>query len=205
MGLFLAMSGIAGADIESVKHALKTFAENNQGRIDPSPATAETWEFMIISESQPGRVTVLYPGSFMRWDEAASHISNSLGLPVFSFHIHDDDLWMYLLFNRGDEVDRFNPISEYWGELSDDERASWTGSASAVAENWPDVDASVVEKYLIEWNLDDDAPPKAHPDDQFGCDSWQLTDFMRRLGLEYPIDDRGQAHGESFKFDVEDE
>jgi len=206
MGLFLAMSGIAGADLDVVKNSLKSYAKEHDGRMEASPATAETWEFLIVSESQPGRITVAYPGEFMNWDDAAADLSRSLDVPVFSFHIHDDDLWMYVLFDKGEEIDCFNPIPAYWSnEMSDEEVAKWKGDPTLIAKQWPGVKPEAVEKYLVSWDLDDAAPGKAYPDDQFASgDCWQLTDFMRRLGLDYPIDDRGQAHGETYRFEVEE-
>jgi hypothetical protein len=41
----------------------------------------------------------------------------------------------------------------------------------------------------------------AYPDDEFPYnDCWQVTDFMCRLGLVYPIDDQGTATGASYRF-----
>ena len=97
MGRFLAMSGIAGADLAAVTSALKRYAEEHNGQMEPSQATGDPSEFLILSESRPGRVTVAYPGEFMGWDDASAYLSRSLNAPVFSFHIHDDDLWMYTL------------------------------------------------------------------------------------------------------------
>lgn len=51
--------------------------------------------------------------------------------------------------------------------------------------------------YLVEWPLEG-PPGKAHPGDQIGFDAWQVVDFMRQLGFEYP--DAGQ--GVSYRFDV---
>jgi hypothetical protein len=199
------MSGIAGADAQSVEDALRDYANTHGGSVQRCPSTEETWEFLIVSEAQPGRVTVVYPGEFMDWDDAALHLSKSLRKPVFSFHIHDDDLWMYLFFVNGVEVDQFNPIPDYWSaDISDEERLAWKGNADVIARYWPDVSAADLRDYLVAWDLDDETPGKANPAD--GCkfgDCWQLVDFMRRLGLDYPVDDRGQASGETYRFQVE--
>lgn len=204
MGLFLAMSGIANATEARIEDALREYAQSHRGKLTECPATEETWEFLILSERQPGRVTVVYPGAFMDWDDAAAHLSRSLNVPVFSFHIHDDDLWMYVLFADGEEMDHFNPIPDYWSDdLPDEERELWAGSAEAVARHWPNIQPDAIEDYLTPWNLDE-SPERAYPNDEFPSgDCWQLMDFMRRLGLDYPVDDRGQPHGRTFRFEVE--
>ena len=205
MGLFLAMSGIANASESDVENSLRDYAVSHGGKLIKCAATAETWEFLILSESQPGKVTVQYPGAFMDWDDAAAHLSRSLNVPVFSLHIHDDDLWMYVLFSQGEEIDQFNPIPDYWdGELPNEERQLWRGNATEVARHWPNVRAETIQKYLTTWNLDDESPGKAYPHDEFSYgDGWQLVDFMKRLGLDYPIDNRGRANGRTFQFVVE--
>ena len=46
-------------------------------------------------------------------------------------------------------------------------------------------------------------PGKAYESDSFPFnDCWQLIDFMQKLGLLYPIDDKGKSHGESYRFEV---
>ncbi|MCL4855402.1 MAG: hypothetical protein KJZ78_28905, partial [Bryobacteraceae bacterium] len=43
---------------------------------------------------------------------------------------------------------------------------------------------------------------KAYPADQFHYgDDWQLVDFLGKLGLDYPVDDRGAAHGATYRFE----
>ena len=125
-------------------------------------------------------------------------LSEELGKPVFSFHIHDGDLWMYVLFDQGQEVDRFNPMPDYWEELDDEaERESWRGNATAVAERVPGLAPESIERYLIFWDdeiLLSAGRPKAYPNDKFHIgDDWQIVDFMRRVGLSLPIDEQGQG------------
>jgi hypothetical protein len=45
----------------------------------------------------------------------------------------------------------------------------------------------------------EEASGRARPDDQFARgDAWQLVDFMKRLGFEYPIGQNGEQKGEAF-------
>lgn len=206
MGLFLSMSGVASDDRGTIEDALRSYAVSHQGHFERLQKSAEFPDAMVIANSGTGSTTVLYPGEFFSWDEATKHLSQSLQVPVFSFHIHDDDLWMYILFANGEEVDWFNPIPDYWIEdISDDEVQQWAGNASVVAKVWPSVSKAAITNYLARWDLDADDSVKAYSDDEF-CfnDCWQLVDFMRKLGLVFPLDERGAPHGETYHFECED-
>lgn len=79
----------------------------------------------------------------------------------------------------------------------------WAGDAGLIARVWPAVEVEEVRNYLVRWDLDDDEPGKAYSVDRFHFRScFQLIDFMRKLGLAYPLDDEGQVLGESYRFEV---
>ena len=60
-----------------------------------------------------------------------------------------------------------------------------------------------MRKYLVRWDLDAETPGKAYPDDQFRYNNcFQISDFMKRLGLVYPIDDRGGVFGDTYLFEI---
>jgi hypothetical protein len=203
MGLFLAMSGVIGAREESVVDALRAYAADNGRSLEEAELTTEDGGCLVIRGGAAG-VTVLYPGDFLDWDGAAQYLSRRLGKPVFSFHIHDSDLWMYSLYDMGDTVDQFNPVPDYWGELEEDERRSLQGNASEVARRVPGLSAEQISNYLVRWGAGVFEPGqrrRAYPTDRF-CygDDWQLLDFMSKLGLTCPADDRGAVCGAAYRF-----
>ena len=208
MGLFLSMSGVIGGDEPVVEAALREFALGGQGDLRKEQLATEDDGCLVISEGSGG-ATVLYPHGFLGWDEASEFLSRELGLPVFSFHIHDGDLWMYLLFHNGKVVDQFNPLPDYWQELDEGERRQWRGSAQEIAERVPGLAAASIAQYLVQWGpdvLERIGRRKAYPDDRFYYgDDWQLVDFMKRLGLSFPIDDRGTPFGATYRFTYEGE
>jgi hypothetical protein len=203
MGEFVAMSGVSKASRRDVLHCLEEFALAHAGTLGPAPV-GQPYDHLVLAGEDFGPITVMYPDSFLGWDESSKQLSKVLGVPVISLHIHDGDLWIYVLYRDGDEVDQFNPIPDYWSaDPSPEERSSWAGDASAVAENWDGVDAASIERYLITWDLDDDNPGKAYEADEYPIgDCWQVTDFMQKLGLTYPVDDQGRAVGETYTFEV---
>jgi len=187
MGLFLACSGIVGAGQTEVQAAYSEFLELPV----PKPFKAfrknrmDAPKYAVAGDN----VTVVYPEDFLQWDDASKYLSSKLRTAVFSFHIHDGDLWMFTAFNGGDEVTRFNPLPEYWDDgIAPEEMKKWAGDASLVASLLPGKNAQEFSPYFLHWTdevLDGDQ--KALPDDEFPSgDCWQLVDFMRRCGFAYP-------------------
>jgi hypothetical protein len=136
----------------------------------------------------------------MDWDGASAFLSADLKAPVFSFHIHDGDFWMYVLYVNGDVADRFNPIPDYWDEDPGTEAFSvWKGNPDVVAQYVKAVKRKAIANYLVRWDPDAEEESKAYPGDEFGYEDWQLLDFLRKLELPYPFDDDGGATGTVFR------
>ena len=197
------MSGVVGGDEDSIVDLLRAFATENHGSIEKADLTTDDDHCMVIREGDSG-ITVMYPGNFFDWDKVAQFISRRLERPVFSFHIHDGDLWMYLLYDKGEVVDQFNPLPDYWQELDGEERRTWQGNPAEVARRIPGLSVEQIAKYLAPWGdevFESAERKKAYPTDQFcyGSD-WQLFDFMGKLGLEHPVDDDGAPRGTTYKF-----
>jgi hypothetical protein len=201
MGLFLALSGVIGAEATDVKNVLSDFAQSQNSGLELAEGSTDAPNIGVISRNGPN-TTVVYPYEFFEWDDASKFLSEKLGRPVFSLHIHDEDLWMFILFLNGKEIDWFNPVPEYWeDDLPIEEKERWKGNASLIAELIPSVNIDAIAKYLVEWNLDDEDPKKAYFDDEFtNCDCWQMCDFMKKIGLEYPIGNDGSIRGDTFRF-----
>jgi hypothetical protein len=203
MGQFLSMSGVVGGDEDSVVDALRAYAQATDSKLENADLTLDDYGCLVVS-SGTGGVTVLYPGDFFDWDDAAKYLSKQLRRPVFSFHIHDSDFWMYSLFDKGEIVDQFNPLPDYWQELKDEERQTWYGNPAVVAQKVPGLAPEQIFNYLIQWDdevTESAARKKAYPTDQFFYgDDWQLVDFMDKLGFDFPIDDQGLPHGVTYRF-----
>ena len=190
------MSSVVGANAAEVEACVGDYVAGRQGSFERvTTALPEDQEGRLL-ESEGG-VTLVYPNHFTEWDEVSAKLSVDLKKPVFSFHIHDGDLWMFVLFVNGEEAVKFNPIPFYWEELEPEERAKWLPSAADVARFVPNVHAEQLAPYLVEWP-EDGLPGKAHPDDEYEYIDWQVVDFMRRLGFRYP--DPGQ--GALYRFKV---
>lgn len=121
-------------------------------------------------------------------DEALpKELSRELNTQVFLYHIHDGDLWMYLFFVSGELKDKYNPLPDYWGDVSEEERIKWKGNSDILAQTLH-VDKSQIEPYLIFWKEEPKRiKKKTFPGDEFTLGSdWAMIDFQRKLGIEYP-------------------
>ena len=132
-------------------------------------------------------------------------MSKELSTAAFSFHIHDSDLWMYVLYANGEIADQFNPIPNYWTEdISEEEIESWKGNAAIVLQYTTYTDLAAIENYLVRWDEEMEGEKKAYPDDTFTYEDYQVIDFMRKLGLPYPLTDDGDAKGDVYQFWTKD-
>lgn len=199
MGLFLSASGVLSPDGNAIRNAIASYVATTGGTFEPRAGTTNDRNIGVMQASE-STTTVLYPDGFSDWDDLSKFLSVELKRPVFSFHIHDGDLWMFVAFNDGKEVAWFNPIPDYWEQVDDEERNRWAGNAQSVASLVPGLAAGSIERYFVPWTEDVlAAVQKSYDDDEFaiGVD-WQLIDFMRRLGFVYPLDDAGTPTGETF-------
>ncbi len=190
-----------GADKVAVEAALHSFTSTRGGSFRRAKRSTEDPDTLVLLEAD-SKCSVLYPWEFMEWDEASRYLSAQLGVPVFSFHIHDEDLWMFVLYDKGEPVTKFNPMPEYWDDdISDEEKASWAGDSARITACIKGVTPEAISPYLRHWDLDEDDPGKAFPSDQSGFnDCWQMLDFMKKFGLRYPLDDGGEVVGETYEF-----
>lgn len=203
MGLFVAISGVPSATIQETADSLKRYVDSRGGLFEAEDnQPVKESERLILKESDSNHVSAFYPYDFFDWDEASQFLSKDLRKPVFSFHIHDGDMWIFQFFVNGELVDSFNPIPGYWDEEFED--APCGGNASLIAAYWPNITPPQIENYFVTWDMDDDEAlhEKAYPEDEFARSEWQLCDFMRKLGLEYPMDNSGNSLGRNFRMQV---
>lgn len=198
MGMFLSLSSVIGKNQEEVIKSLRKYAQSANGGLELQSLSLNHGNCAVIGESN-GNTTIYNPNAFLDWDESSAFISKDLNAPVFSFHIHDGDFWMYTLFVNGQPVDHFNPIPDYFDDnVSEEELNAFKGNVQTIARFVLSVDIKNIENYLIRWDLDKENV-KAYPDDEFANEDWQLLDFMRKLGLAYPIDNHGKPNGQVYK------
>jgi len=199
MGLFLSLTSVIGKTEEEVANSLAKYASAAGGGLSIEGLPVDNDNCFVIEQAN-GNTTILNSSAYLDWDSSSAFISKDLTAPVFSFHIHDGDLWMYILYVDGKQLDQFNPVPDYWDEdMSDEDIVSWKGNAAIVAKYAGPVQPSAIANYLKRWDLDAEEIGKAYPDDEYDNEDWQLLDFMRKLGLPYPLYDDGMPSGHTYK------
>ncbi|AKN31049.1 hypothetical protein Ccar_09390 [Clostridium carboxidivorans P7] len=205
MGMFLAMSGVIGKSTKEVIQALQDYTKFKKGTMEEAAVVNETFDLCVVGGNDKN-TTVVYPDDFFEWDEASEYLSKVLNTSVFSFHIHDSDLWMYIFYNCGNVEDKFNPIPNYWEELSQTEIEEWRGKPEIICNFIQGVLLKDIENYYKVWDEDDFNEEKAYEEDEFGFgEDWQVVDFMDKLNIIYPFDkENGFPIGKTYKFTIQD-
>jgi hypothetical protein len=201
MGLFLDMLGIAATTSARVEQVFHHSVTIRGGTLVPDDAVDDDLNAVTIAESPQGNVTLVHTGSYTEWDVVAAELSQQLRQPVFRFHIHDGDIWLYTFYVGGILTDSFNPVPAYWSDaITDEERQAQAGNVAVLCANWPKLQPWMIEEYLITWDTELDWERYAYDEDAFPQgDPWQVTDFMAKLGLVYPFDDEQQTSGNTFR------
>ncbi len=199
MGMFLSLTSVVGKSQNEVVNCLTKYAKSVGGGLKKEGVSIDDYNCCVIEEAN-GNTSIYYPNDYLEWDNTAIFISKDLNAPVFSFHIHDGDFWMYLLFVNGELIDRFNPMPDYWQEeMSEEDAAPWKGNATTITRYVSQVKVADIDKYLVRWDMEEEEQDKAYPEDDFTKEDWQLLDFMRKLKLPYPLDDEGNPKGQVYK------
>lgn len=200
MGTFLAVTSVIGRTKDEVVNSLTNYVKSVNGGLEQVDNIDSDTPNSCIVEEQNGNTSIFYPDGYLEWDDTSEFISKELSSTAFSFHIHDGDLWMYVLYRNGQVIDQFNPIPDYWDDnLTNEEINSWKGNALVIADLIPGIGTADIDRYLVRWDLEEEEPSKAYPTDEFTKEDWQLVDFMTKLKLPYPIDDKGNPKGQTFR------
>lgn len=98
-------------------------------------------------------------------------------------------------------LDSYSSRPNYFATASEDELLRLKGCPEVISANWPDVRAEDIARYLNNKELlPSGSQSKAYDTDKRSeCDAWQLCDFMRKLGIEYPVDENGDLIREPIK------
>jgi hypothetical protein len=122
----------------------------------------------------------------------AQGLAQKLHAPVIVLSFADDVVWSYELYTDSGLADEYSSRPNYWKDV---DTFRFAGDPRKVSETWGDVPVERISRYLT--NKEDlkeaDEATLAYPDDSAPqSDGWQMCDFMRCLGLEYPINEDGE-------------
>lgn len=130
-----------------------------------------------------GGPAVLLNDDCCGYEALAEKLSASLPGPVMVLYIYDDDYWGYFLWQNGAELDRFASLPHYFAPGSPPDRP---GNAALVAQLF-EVGTQTVAPYLLPWDEERMGSYARDGDQAVIGDSWQMADFMERLGFNYDL------------------
>ena len=181
MGLFLEPAIIPDCTEDELRAALRVLEGTNTPVRQLKAAECRV-------KTRNSGVGVLFNDYCGGYGEFAKELSAQLDKLVLHLYLYDDDFWGYFCCEKGQMLDEFTPMPDYFGEVSEEERQRVEGSSVLIAERFH-VPQAEIERYLTTWAwdvLDADTLPKAYESDQATVgDCWQMADFMEKLGYPY--------------------
>lgn len=196
MGLFLQAAIMPGCKEADARAAVTVVAEKYSSSFDELEKGGSAEDAMIISDLIPDEcqyienangVSILFNAGCIGYASIAKAVSGEYGKAVLLLYIYDGDYWGYWLYDKGELIDQFNPMPDYFGEVSEDVIQKSKGNAEIIAKYFQ-VEKASIEKYLVHWS-EETMGGKACEDDEFGYEDWQMADFMRKLGYPYQFDE----------------
>lgn len=134
---------------------------------------------------QHGDVFIHFNDYCSGYGELAKDLSVESESATKILYIYDGDFWGYELYDKGEHVDSFNPIPEYFSdELDETEIQSCLGNSKVISRYF-NVNEANIKNYLVHWTEELQEDRKAYEDDECGCEDWQMVDFLKKLGYTY--------------------
>lgn len=185
MGLFLQNVLLLDCDEKTAKAALKKAEQiSDSSMLELVPEECQFQQF-------PKGVSILLNDHCCGYDALAQLLSETTMKPVMLLYIYDDDFWGYCFYDKGEVLDVFTPLPDYFETASEKDRRESSGNSSIIASYF-DIEEDSIKNYLVSWEdmiMEDDFEARAYADDECGqCDCWQMVDFMRKLGFPYEWD-----------------
>ena len=177
MGLFLDLGILKNCDKIKAKKILDAWAKDRTSDISPNECQLD---------EQNGDTVILlnadsnFEGNAQFFKYASSKTNDA----VMSLYIYDGDYWGYNLFDNGQEIDKFNPLPDYFDDIDESEIEAYKGNSDIVAQYF-NINKDSIENYLIFWTDELMDEGLAYENDEFGYEDWQLVDFMEKLGYKY--------------------
>ena len=206
MALFLHLSSILLTPKSKTVKTLKTLVQGDSYKLEETSDQSNSDELCIVDNSNRNS-TILFPSLFNHW-ELSQKLSYKLKTAVLTLEIHDGDFWFFILYDNGKEIVKFNPIPEYYDEnVKKEGLSSWLPNVETLCKYFPKTKPEEIENYFIHWKsnnikhwTDTSDLKKAYPTDNYGYgNGLQMFDFIKKIGITYPIGDNGNISGTLFR------
>jgi hypothetical protein len=206
MGLFLHLSFILSSSKSKTVKSLKTLLKGDSYKLEEASEQSNSNELCIV-ESSNRNSTILFPSLFNHW-ELSQELSYKLKTAVLTLEIHDGNFWFFILYDNGNEILKFNPFPDYYDKnVKKEELSPWLPNVETLCKYFPNTKREEIENYFIHWTsniikhyTDSSDVKKAYLTDNYGYgNGLQMFDFIKKIGITYPIADNGNVSGTLFR------
>lgn len=188
MGEFIHMALTRQHDLSRMRKMISEAAEEDKDNIEELQVKEENcWCWEHDSGISITFVDDIPSSKFL------SVLSSKIDSPLLFLYIYDGDFWGYTLYDMGKEIDDFSTMPDYFIKSNNNKNKS-SEEHAALIEQYFGVSKESVKNYLIAWT-DELRRNKeaAYPDDTcFYGNSWQMLDFVEKLGFPCEEEDNIQ-------------
>lgn len=134
--------------------------------------------------SDDGGWTVVYWPRWFSCDDSAlgQTLSMEMNISVSHISVYDGDYWRHFFFDRGECIDEFFSVPDYWDEPVEPV-PEFGGNPEGIA-NCLGVNVDDIRGYFRNMSATVDYEGKAYNDDESELqDFWVFIDFWRKLGI----------------------
>lgn len=185
MGLFLHIAITKLNDLSKVREMISEAAKVDKDNMEKLQVKEENCQY---TEYDSG-IEITFNDDIPSLEFLAA-LSIKTDAPLLFLYIYDEDFWGYTLYDKGEEIDDFSTMPDYFIER-DYKTDNSLEHAARIAECFS-VSEDAIKNYLIAWTdeMMDKEESRAYSDDiaSYG-DCWQMTDFMEKLGFPYEEED----------------
>lgn len=184
--------GLPNTRWEVAANLLAQFAAEQKHHMEEQESDAEAFDVIAITESSTGHTTI-----FLRWTlwwSFYEFLADALSVPILVFHMYEDDYWQYDLYMRQKMIDTYNVSIVFYPPEAQPSQEALQIKPHTLSQYWPNINILDIKHYFVPWREDEynhsntTTSRKAYEDDVYRRgDVWQLSDFMQKLGLAFPI------------------
>lgn len=181
MSLFKTMTSIICDEYDDVIETLEEIIKINGGVFQEVTNDYSSNDVGIVT-GYNNHITIIYPKNFAFGEACTIALTKKMGTLGFMFHTNIDDLWMYVCYENGKEIDKFNPLFEYMdGDKKEIEQ--WKGNPELISNKF-DVDFIDIKKYYKAEHMDFSEYKEMYLTEN------SLEAFMQTLNFNLPKQDK---------------
>jgi len=191
MGEFIETAVTRQHDLSKIKEMISEAAKEHKNTIEELQVKEENCQYVQCDKG----INITF--NHIPSEEFLCTLSLKIESPILFLYIYDGDFWGYTLYDKGEEIDDFSTRPDYFIKSSD--KAENSREHVSLIAKYFDVDEEKIKNYLIPWTDEmlKEERSMAYPDDtcSYG-DSWQMMDFMEKLGFSFEDFEEEDSIGE---------